>query len=122
MNDLPLGPRGQDSNPPPPRTAGSDYDPGRSELRRLVSPPRAGVGTAIAMFFGLMTLFILAAAVAQFAVRGNGGAAPNAVSSERKVPEAPPAPPVLQDRTPAQPSPPADGNPAGNTSREAVTP
>jgi hypothetical protein len=38
------------------------------------------------------------------------------------VDEAPAAPAVTQDQAPAQPSPPADGNPAGSVSREAVTP
>ncbi len=75
------------------------------------SPP-TGFGSIIGFFLGLMFVFIFAAAIAQYAVRGD----------RQQTGAAPPAPPVTQEQVPAQPSPPADGNPGGNTSRDAVTP
>lgn len=116
MNDLPIGrPANLESRRP---TVPDDMPRQTHDLDRTPGTPRArldsrpvGFGSAIGTFAALMVLFILAAAVAQFVVRG-----------DRDVGNAPTAPPVAQDQTPAQPSPPADGNPAGSTSRDAVTP
>ncbi len=94
-----LGPRGD-------RASESTTMRGRVDNRPM------GLGSVIGFFVGLMIVFILAAAAAQFAVRGD----------RQQAGEAPSAPAVTQDQTPAKPSPPADGNPAGNTSRDAVTP
>jgi hypothetical protein len=119
MNDLPANrPTGQTPVTPNPiggdPRAGVAYQHAHSAdndvLRRRASGS-PGLGSAVGFFLALMVLFVLASAVAQFAVRGDRG-----------VSEAPPAPPVTQQQTPAQPSPPADGNPAGATSPEAVTP
>jgi hypothetical protein len=118
MSDIPAGrptpPHTTSSGPVPANPVDSpdaarpvhagDYG-GRTNRRPL------GLGSVIGFFFGLMFVFVLAAAVAQLAVRG-----------DRQVGEAPAAPAVTQDQAPAKPSPPADGNPAGSVSRDAVTP
>jgi hypothetical protein len=119
MNDLPAtGPTGP--TPVTPNPMGGDpraavaYQHARSaddDVVRKRTSGSPGLGSAVGFFLALMVLFVLAAAVAQFAVRG-----------DRSVTDAPPAPPVTQQQTPAQTSPPADGNPAGATSPEAVTP
>ena len=77
---------------------------------RLDSRP-VGLGSAVGYFVALLFLFVMAAALAQFEVR-----------ADRNAGVAPTTPPVTQDQTPAQPSAPADGNPAGSTTRDAVTP
>ncbi len=119
MSDIPAG------RPTPPHTTSSGPVPanpvdspdaarpaytGEYGARRFDRQP-LGLGSVIGFFLGLMFVFVLAAAIAQLAVRG-----------DRQVGEAPAAPAVTQDQAPAQPSPPADGNPAGSVSREAVTP
>lgn len=128
MNDLPIGGRPTGSGPMhnagpgyppdtdrsiPPRTDPRDHTSEARSLGGRADRRPVGFGSIIGFFVGLMFVFILAAAVAQFAVRG-----------ERQAPaaQAPPAPAVTQDQTPAKPSPPADGNPAANTTRDAVTP
>jgi hypothetical protein len=120
MNDLPMGrPAGSGPVGPDPSKVANPGRPsypvedtaGANTLRRRVDARPVGLGSIVAFFFGLMVLFILAAAVAQFAVRGDA-----------QAPVAPSAPPVTQDQTPARPSPPADGNPAGSTTPDAVTP
>ncbi len=111
MNDLPIGrPESSDSV----RTTVTPHAPEQTrdlQLRTRLDSRPVGLGSAVGMFAAIMVLFILAAAVAQFVVRG-----------DRDAGNAPAAPPVAQDQTPVQPSPPADGNPAGSTSRDAVTP
>jgi hypothetical protein len=92
---------------------GGDRASESTTLRGRVDRRPVGLGSIIGFFIGLMFVFILAAAVAQFAVRGD---------NREQAGEAPPAPAVTQGQTPAAPSPPADGNPAANTSRDAVTP
>lgn len=117
MNDLPVNPPvgsppgGRPSMQPDDvhRPRDIRHDAGTVSGRPDSEP--IGLGSAIGFFLALMLLFIMAAAVAQFAVRGDSS-----------VGQAPGAPPVAQDQTPAQPSPPADGNPAGATSPDAVTP
>jgi hypothetical protein len=117
MNDLPINrPVGSDTGgrpsiPPDELHREHDFRRDAGAIRSRVDSRPVGLGTAIGFFAALLFLFVMAAAVAQFAVRG-----------DRNVGNAPAAPPVTQDQTPAQPSPPADGNPAGNTSRDAVTP
>jgi hypothetical protein len=124
MNDLPMGrPSGSGSMPevhsqpgyPPntdrPMTNLSERVASPS-LRRGMDRRPVGLGSVIGFFVGLMFVFILAAAVAQFAVRGD----------RQQAGQAPPAPAVTQDQTPAKPSPPADGNPAANVSPNATTP
>ena len=76
-----------------------------------------GFGSAIGVFLALMVLFVLAAGVAQLAVHDDRD-----VGVRDPVTEAPRAPPVEEDVVPAQPAPPADGNPAGQVSPDAVTP
>lgn len=111
MNDLPIGrPATSDSG----RTTVTPHAPQETrepQLRARLDRRPVGLGSAIGYFATLMVLFVLAAAIAQFVVRG-----------DRNAGNAPTAPPVAQDKTPVQPSPPADGNPAGSTSRDAVTP
>ncbi len=120
MNDLPMGrPAGSGPVGPDPSASPNANDPAYlsdrqlrdNSLRRRLDSRPIGLGSVIAFFIGLMTVFILAAAVAQLAVRGGTDAV-----------TAPSAPPVTQDQTPAKPSPPADGNPAGATSPEGVKP
>lgn len=117
MNDLPINrPAGSDTGgrqniPPDQLHQDRDFRSDAGSIRGRLDSRPVGLGSAIGFFAALMFLFVMAAAVAQFAVRG-----------ERNVGDAPAAPPVTQDQTPAQPSPPADGNPAGSTSRDAVTP
>lgn len=136
MNDLPVNrPVGSNTggrpNIPPDELHRQDEIRGdRGGIRTRSDGRSYGLGTAIGFFAALLFLFVMAAAVAQFAVRGDRTAdnvptAPSATQTQsptREVGDAPPAPPVTQDQTPAQPSPPADGNPAGSTSRDAVTP
>ncbi len=127
MNNLPIGrptgsgpmpnagpgyPPGTDRSIPPRSDLGGDRASESTTLRARVDSRPVGLGSIISLFVGLMFVFILAAAVAQFAVRGD----------RQQAGEAPPAPAVTQDQAPANPSPPADGNPAGSTSRDAVTP
>ncbi len=127
MNNLPIGrptgsgpmpnagpgyPPGTDRSIPPRSDLGGDRASESTTLRARVDSRPVGLGSIISLFVGLMFVFILAAAVAQFAVRGD----------RQQAGEAPPAPAVTQDQAPAKPSPPADGNPAGSTSRDAVTP
>ena len=136
MNDLPIyRPVGSDTGgrpsiPPDELHRENDFRRDAGAIRSGVDSRPVGLGTAIGLFAALLFLFVMAAAVAQFAVRGdrtanNPPTAPSATqnaSPTRDVGDAPAAPPVTQDQTPAQPSPPADGNPAGSTSRDAVTP
>ena len=116
MNDLPMGrPTGSGPVGPDPSQAGSPQRSGypldttekHTSMRRRMDSRPVGLGSIVGFFLALMVLFILAAAVAQFAVRGGSTVE---------------APPVTQDQTPAQPLPQADGNPAGATSPDAVTP
>lgn len=90
----------------------SDRHLGDLSLRSRIDPRPIGIGSVFAFFVALMVMFIIAAAVAQFAVRND----------RQEAGTAPPPPPVTQDATPAKPSPPADGNPAGKASPDAVTP
>jgi hypothetical protein len=62
----------------------------------------------------MLGLFITAAGLASLIVSED---APTVTG-----PQAPPAPPVTEEKVPAAPSPPADGNPAGRATPEAVTP
>jgi hypothetical protein len=94
------------------RDTGPDTASGYVGQRGSRRSPATGFGSIIGFFLGLIFLFILAAGIAQYAVRGD----------RQQTGTAPPAPPVTQEQVPAQPSPPADGNPGGNTSRDAVTP
>lgn len=94
------------------QTTGPDTASGYVGQRGSRRSPPTGVGSIIGFFVGLMVVFIFAAAIAQYAVRGD----------RQQTGTAPPAPPVTQEQVPAQPSPPADGNPGGSTTRDAVTP
>ena len=117
MNDLPINrpvgstTGGRPTIPPDQLYRHPEGESTPGNLRNRLHTRPFGLGTALGFFAALMVLFIMAAAVAQFAVRG-----------DPTVGDAPAAPPVMQDQTPAQPSPPADGNPGGSTSRDAVTP
>ncbi len=117
MNDLPINRPGRPEMDGRPNTAPDDMHPSHDfrreagSIRGRIDSRPVGLGSAIGFFVALLFLFVMAAAVAQFAVRG-----------DRSVGDAPAAPPVTQDQTPAQPSPAADGNPVGSTSRDAVTP
>lgn len=127
MNDLPVGrptgsgpmpnagpgyPPSTDRSIPPRSDSDGDRASESTTLRGRVDRRPVGLGSVIGFFIGLMFVFILAAAVAQFAVRGD----------RQEAGQAPAAPAVAQDQVPAAPAPPADGNPAGSTTREAVTP
>lgn len=117
MNDLPINrpvgsdPGGRPTVPPDELHREHEFRRDVGSIRGRLDSRPVGLGSAVGFFVALLFLFVMAAAVAQFAVRG-----------DRNVGDAPAAPPITQDQTPAQPSPAADGSPAGSTSRDAVTP
>jgi hypothetical protein len=133
MNDLPMGrPSGSGSMPQahgqpgyPPNTDRPNVNmserPASPSLKRGIDRRPMGLGSVIGFFFGLMFVFLLAAAVAQYAVRGDRQTR-DGTASAPAAGQAPRAPAVTLDQTPGKPSPPADGNPAASVTPNATTP